>query len=293
MVRNWNNTVLSVAAMIALGGSCLFHAGCRKAHDNAVNVVGSTSIQPFAEMLSQEFNERAPGMKIEVQGGGSTAGLMAVKDGLAEIGMCSRELKPDEKPQYAFTIIALDGLAMVVHPSNPVAGLSKAQIREIFSGVKTNWKDFGGADRVVHVITREEGSGTREAFQKLIMGKDRIYRKAVTQESNGAVKELVKGDPAAIGFMSLGLVREGELKTIKVDGVMPTAQTVKAAQINKTTATKSMEYPLVRPFLFVYHPDGLQTQAAKEFLQFVLSGSGQAMMEKEGLVGIHQNGVTR
>lgn len=290
MHRRYNIPRLLLAVTVVLAACTMMHGGCRRPKDNTVSVVGSTSIQPFAEMLSQEFNHRNPGMKIEVQGGGSTAGLMAVTDNLAEIGMCSRGLKEDEKAQYAFTVIALDGLAMVVHPSNPVAGLSKSQIREIFSGAKTNWRDLGGEDRTIHVITREEGSGTREAFQKLIMGNERIYRKAVTQESNGAVKELVLHDPAAIGFMSLGLVREGELKALKVDGVMPTSQTVKAVQSNKTATTKAQEYPLVRPFLFVYCPGGPQREAAKEFVKFVLSESGQAMLEKEGLVGIHEGG---
>ena len=264
-----NRISLLLVCLLVLAAMC--DGGCRRPKGNAV--VGSTSIQPFAEMLSQEFNKRHPDMTIEVQGGGSTAGLQAVSNNMAEIGMCSRGLKKDEEAQYKPIQIAIDGLAVVIHPGNKIDNLSIQQIKNIFSGKIVNWRELGGSDRPIHVITREEGSGTREAFQKLVMGKDRISRKAVTQESNGAVKELVRADQAAIGFMSLGLVG-AELKSLKVDGVPATHDMVRAHK-----------YPLIRPFLFVAKSEAAISPPAQAFIDFVLSPAGQGMLEKEGLIG--------
>lgn len=236
----------------------------------AIDVVGSTSIQPFAEMLAQEFNRQHPDNVVEVQGGGSTAGLMAVGNGIAGIGMCSRSLTKEEAEQFTAVTIARDGLAVVVHPSNPVEDLSLARVKSIFAGQATNWKEVGGQDRPVRVISREEGSGTREAFMKLVMGKARISRKALTQESNGSVKELVKHDPCGIGYMSLGLVG-GELKALRISGVPATEAEVQKGR-----------YPLVRPFLFV--TKGPPDPKARQFIDYVLSAEGQRKLEEEGLV---------
>jgi len=242
--------------------------GCRRGDRRVLSVVGSTSIQPFAEMLAEAYNAQQHGLEVEVQGGGSTAGIQAVTTGIAHIGMCSRNLKPQEK--FTPILIARDGIALVVHPSNPVKGLSLAQIRELFSGRAANWRDVGGADAAVRVITREEGSGTREAFVKLVMAGERISRRDLTQESNGAVKELVRHDPGAIGYMSLGLVGQ-ELRTLQVDGTKPSRENV----LNGS-------YPLVRPFLFVVA--GQPSPDAQGFIAFVLGQAAQEMLEREGLV---------
>jgi len=245
--------------------------GCGRGQRSAVRLVGSTSVQPFAEMLAQEFEKKHPGHQVEVQGGGSTAGLQAVRNGIADIGTCSRSLTKEEEAEFTGIRVARDGLAVVVHPSNPVGGLSLQQIQDIFAGDKiANWKDVGGNDLAINLITREESSGTREAFVKLVMGKAAIARRALTQESNGAVKELVKHDRAAIGYMSLGLVGK-ELKVVAVDGVAPSVAEV-----------VSGKYPLVRPFLFVVK--GQPNPAAQLFIDFVLSSDGQKLLEQEGLV---------
>jgi phosphate transport system substrate-binding protein len=244
-------------------------AGCGRSQENAVNVIGSTSILPFAEMLAEEFHRQNPGIRVKVQGGGSTHGLQAVTNGTAQVGMCSRSLTPEETGLTAVTI-ARDGIAIVVHPTNPLAGLTRGQIRGIFSGRLTNWKDVGGKDQAVRPITREEGSGTREAFTHLVMGKERIAANAITQESNGAVKELVKTDPGAIGFMSLGLVGT-ELKALAVDDVAAS-----------TAEVLSGKYPLVRPFLFVMK--GKPGEPAQRLIDYVLSPAAQQLLEKEGLV---------
>jgi phosphate transport system substrate-binding protein len=247
-------------------------AGCARTSGRSVSLLGSTSIQPFAEMLAERYAKDHPGEFVEVQGGGSTAGLQATQSGLANIGMCSRSLTVKESLLFTSILIARDGLALVVNPENPVANLSIAQLRALFAGRITNWNEVGGRDGPIRPITREEGSGTRESFVRLVMGGERIAGRALTQESNGAVKELVKGDPATIGYMSLGLVGK-ELKILAVEGVHPTGENVLAGRYN-----------LVRPLLFV--TKGTVNPAAQKFLDFVLSPVGQSLLATEGLVRI-------
>jgi phosphate transport system substrate-binding protein len=267
---------ISLGLMVALVIG--YFAAVYEKAGNVISVGGSTSVQPFAEMLSEVFNERHPELHIEVQGGGSSAGLQGVKEDTFEVGMCSRGLKDHEEPLFTPIRIARDALAIVIHEDNPVKGLSREQIRDIFSGRLTNWQQVGGLDQPIHMITREEGSGTREAFQKMIMGDERISREAITQESNGTVKELVRQDLAGIGYMSLGLVNppgatHAAIKAIRINGVEPTSENV----INDS-------YPLVRPFLFVLGEGEQPGPGAQAFIDFVLSDEGQAMLEQEGLV---------
>jgi phosphate transport system substrate-binding protein len=267
----------ALAAWIALGG--------RSDSRHMVSVEGSTSIAPFAEMLAQSFHGRQKDIRVEIQAIGSTAGIQTVLNGVADVGMCSRSLHKAELEQGLTPIvIARDGLAVVVHKDNPVSALTRDQIRDIYAGDITDWQQVGGKAGAIHLITREEGSGTREAFTKLVMeappatsrpaaGKAepiRISTSALTQESNGAVKELVKNDVNAIGYMSLGLVK-GELKMLRVDGVEPTAEEVLAGR-----------YALVRPFLYVVR--GQVSQDAQAFIDFTLSPEGQKILTTEGLV---------
>jgi phosphate transport system substrate-binding protein len=261
---------LTVAAF--LGALVLLCLPWGQSRGGAVNVLGSTSIQPFAEILAEEYHRNHPRQVVDVQGGGSTAGLQATLNGVVDIGMCSRGLKDDEKPLFQATVIARDGLAIVVHPSNPIEGLTRDQIRRMFAGQITNWRDVGGDDRAVRLITREEGSGTREAFDKLVMGASHIAPEALTQESNGAVQELVRHDRCAIGYMSLGLVGS-DLRALRVDGRPATREQVKS---------KTQPYPLVRPFLFV--TKGPPNDRARRFIDFVLSAHSQQILGREGLV---------
>ena len=257
---------LAALSLVPLG------AGCPRASGQSVSLLGSTSIQPFAELLAERYATKYPGRFVEVQGGGSTAGLQAAESGLVDIGMCSRSLTDQEARRFTPILIARDGLAVVVNLENPVSQLSLAQLRALFAGRVTNWKAVGGKDGPVWPITREEGSGTRESFLRLVMGDEGISRRALTQESNGAVKELVKGDPAAIGYMSLGLVGK-ELKPMAVAGVPPTVENVQAGG-----------YHLVRPLLFV--TKGAANPAAQGFVDFVLSPEGQSLLATEGLVRV-------
>jgi phosphate transport system substrate-binding protein len=248
--------------------------GCHR-KQGGVSVVGSTSVQPFAEALAEEFMAGHPAEKIFIQGGGSTAGIQAVLTGAAQVGMSSRKLDESEKALIAVPII-YDAIAVIVHRTNPLDNLSMDQIRKIYAGRITRWKEVGGMDRAITVVTREEGSGTRETFQNLVMGKnEEISLGALVQDSNGAIRQVVADDPNAIGFISLGLVND-RVKALKIDGIGATVENVQAQR-----------YKIVRPFLFVFKssPQGL----AKDFLDYVLSPKGQKLLMQEGLVSMDQS----
>jgi phosphate transport system substrate-binding protein len=237
----------------------------------AVDVIGSTSVAPFAEVLAEEYNRRSAN-KVDIQGLGSTVGVQQTRSGTADIGMVSRSLKPDEAGEFQQFTIALDGLAIIVHPSNPIGDLSVEQVRRLFIAEVKNWKEVGGRDAAVTLVVREESSGTREAFMNLVMGKHRVARSAINQDSNGSIRELVKADPNSIGFISLGLVT-GEVKALRINGVEATAELVKAKK-----------YPLVRPFLFI--TKGKPAPKAQPFIDYVLSEEAQAILAREGLVRV-------
>jgi len=159
----------------------LWAAGCggespsrAKYEKHVVNIAGSTSVMPFTEKLAEHFMVEKPTFIVNVQSGGSTAGIHACMTKTVGIGMSSRDLKADEKMLNEITI-CLDGIAMVVHPENPVTSLKLSQVRDIFSGKIKNWKELGWLDRHIDAVTREEGSGTRGAFEELVMHKDDLF----------------------------------------------------------------------------------------------------------------------
>jgi phosphate transport system substrate-binding protein len=250
---------------------CFFAFPACRSHSVSFEIVvaGSTSIQPFADEWAELFMSKNNKVNINVQGGGSSAGIMAVKEGSANIGMSSRELKEDERDLKEI-IIAYDGLAIIVHPANPVNSLAIDQVQSIFAGEITSWKMLNGLDQNITVVVREEGSGTRGAFQEMVMGPRRISKKAIVEDSNGVVREIVSRDENSIGFISLGLVND-QVKPVALDGVKPTEETI-----------IKNNYRLRRPFLFLsrQEPQGL----AKEFIDFVLSEEIQSRLPQEGLI---------
>ena len=192
-----------------------------------ITVAGSTSVQPFSDVLAEEFIKKHPGVEINVQGGGSSQGIQAAVNGAADIGASSRELKSEEKSQgLVETTIALDGIAVVVHPSNPVGEITVDDLRNVYLGNIKNWKELGGKDSPITVVCREAGSGTRGAFEELIMNKENISNQVVIQPSTGAVKTTVAGDEKAIGFVSMASV-DKDVKILKIDGVEASIDNVK------------------------------------------------------------------
>ena len=237
-----------------------------------INIAGSTSVMPFTEKLAEYFMLEQPNYTVNVQAGGSTAGIQACLNKTVDIGMSSRELKPEEK-SLKETAICYDGIAIVVNPVNPVSSLQLSQVQAIFSGRITNWKELGWINRKIDAVTREEGSGTRGAFEELVMKKAEIDEGIIVQDSNGSVKEVVATDPYAVGYLSMGTV-DGRVKAMAVDSVAPTVENVKLKK-----------YKIVRPFLYLTL--GEPHKNTQTFINFVLSREGQNILKKEGLISVH------
>ncbi|MDR1548056.1 MAG: phosphate ABC transporter substrate-binding protein [Hungatella sp.] len=243
--------------------------GCSQASGPATIVAGSTSVQPYAEILAEEYMALNPDAVIDIQGGGSSAGITATKTHSADIGMSSRSLNDEEKNLWNVEI-AKDGLVLIVNPKNPIQDLTSDQIRDIYAATITDWSQLGGSKSKINIIAREEGSGTRSAFAELLMGEKEITPKAIVQDSNGAVRQLVADDPNAIGFISLGLVTD-EVKALHLDGIEATRENI-----------MNGSYRLSRQFLFV--TDGEPTGLNREFIDFTLSSEGQRLLSNEGLI---------
>lgn len=237
-----------------------------------ITEAGSTTVQPLAEKLAEAFKAKNPRVNVTIQGGGSSVGIKSAIDGTVDIGASSRELKPEEKAQLVEHIIAKDGIAVIVHPSNPISNLSKDQVRDIFAGKIANWKDLGGANKTITFVAREEGSGTRAAFDEMVMGKELISNKAILQSSNGAIRTTVAGDPASIGFISFGYI-DKSVKALSINNVEAKVENV-----------LNGKYPISRPLLFVTksEPQGV----VKAFIDFCLSQEGQAIVAKEGYIPV-------
>ena len=246
---------------------------CGKTNSSGMIIAGSTSVQPYAEVLAEEYMIMNPESPIDIQGGGSSAGITAAQTQSAAIGMSSRSLHEGELDLWQIEI-AMDGLVLIVNPKNSIEDLSLGQIRDIYAGTITQWSQLGGSSSKINLIAREEGSGTRSAFTELVMGEAEITPKAIVQDSNGSVMQLVAGDPNAIGFISLGLVND-LVKALDLDGVEASGENI----MNDT-------YTLTRPFLFVTkdEPTGL----AKRFIDFILSSEGQKLLSDEGLIPIKE-----
>jgi phosphate transport system substrate-binding protein len=241
-----------------------------------LSVAGSTTVQPLAEKLAAVFSEMNPDVKIDVAGGGSSAGVKAAGDGTADIGAASREVKDSELetyPDLKIFVIARDGIAIVAHPDVEISGLTKDQVRDIFAGTITNWSEVGGPDKIIAVISREEGSGTRAAFEEMVMGDEAIITDdAIFQDSNGKVRTAVSTTPDAIGFLSFGYLDES-VKALEVDGVAPTPE-------NATNGT----YPVVRPLNLI--TNGAPSDLAQAWLDFIMSAEGQAIVEEQGYIAV-------
>ncbi len=244
-----------------------------------IQLAGSTTVQPLAEKLAEAFMAKNPGVVIEVQGGGSSVGVTSAGEGTVNIGMASREVKKSEMEKFpnlqVFTI-AFDGIAVVTHPGLELPGLTKEQVQAIFAGEIKNYKEVGGPDAPIVVVSREEGSGTRAAFEELVMsykdaeGKTQvkpIFEKALLQQSNGQVRTAVATTPNSIGYLSFGFL-DGSVKTVKVNDVEPTVDNV-----------KNGSYPIVRPLNLL--TNGAPDELSQAFIDFILSDEGQAIVANE------------
>ena len=272
-------------AVVLLGTACI--CGCTDsgtapaapAETETISVTGSTTVLPVAQLAAEAYMDTHPEADIQISGGGSSVGVKAVGAGTADIGMASRDLKSSESEEYPDLVqhvVAKDAIAIIVNPANTVSDLSVAQIKSIYLGDVTNWKDVGGPDEAIVVVGRDSASGTREYFHEAVMDKEDFTTTQLEKNSNGAVRQTVAQTPGAIGYVGLGYIDTS----------------VKAVPVNTGTATVdasvetviSGEYPIARGLnmFTVGEPTGL----AAEYLAFIMSPDGQALVAEEGFVPV-------
>ncbi|MDW0117891.1 phosphate ABC transporter substrate-binding protein [Sporosarcina thermotolerans] len=242
-----------------------------------IAISGSTSVGPLAEKLAFKYEENND-VKIEINQIGSSAGITNAINGVSEIGMSSRDLKQEEIDKgLKDTVIAYDGIVVVTHPTNKVKNLTLEQVKKIFTGEVTNWKELGGDDLEIVVVSREDGSGSRDAFQEIVdYSSGELVRSAIIASGNGNIKTTVAMNKHAVGFISFEYIDES-ISTIDIDGVQATAENVLKQQ-----------YKLARPFLFV-HMDGGLTDAGQKFIDFILSPDGQVIVSETGAIPVNES----
>lgn len=257
-------------SLVAVAGFVLLTVSCARRSSAALTLSGSTSLQPLAEKWVEAYSKSHAGLTIAVQGGGSTAGIHATMTGTAQIGLVSRALTPDERTKVREVVVARDAIAIIVHPQNPLINLRLAELRGLYAGQIASWRALGGPARPVTLITREEGSGTRSAFEALVMPPLRIDSGALVQDSTGAVRQMVAGDIAAIGYISLGLV-DTSVKALHLDGVAPTERNIDEAH-----------YALIRPFAFALR--GEPSRDVADLIAWVKGPEGASLTRAEGFL---------
>jgi phosphate transport system substrate-binding protein len=273
--------VLSVAVFALVGCSNNDKANSKEASGSnkssvTISVVGSTSVTPAIELIAKAY-EKQTNVKVDIQGIGSTAGVNAANENTADIGMASRNLKEAES-DFGLTeyVLAFDGIAVVTHSSNQVKALDKEIVTKIFSGDITNWKEVGGEDATIIVVSREEGSGTRGAFDDimdLIEKNDAgdkysmIIADAIIADGNGAVKANIASKEFAIGYVSLSYLDES-IQPLQVDGADATVENI----INGS-------YKVSRPFLLL--TKGAVEEDVQAFLDFCLGAEGQSLVQSK------------
>ena len=238
-----------------------------------IQIAGSTTVQPLAEVLAEAFMGMNPDLVIEIQGGGSSVGVTSAGEGTVDIGNASRNVKDSEKtefPNLQIVTIAYDGIAIVTHPDIKLDTLSVEQVKNIFAGEITNFNEVGGPDAAIIVVSREEGSGTRAAFEELVMeeGEEKvIFERALLQQSNGQVRTTVATTPNSIGYLSFGFL-DDSTQIVPIDGVAPSAANV-----------KNGSYPIFRPLNML--TNGEPTGIVAAFLDYILSADGQAIVAED------------
>ncbi len=237
-----------------------------------VTTDGSTSMEKVILALGESFKEEHKGITFSYNPTGSGAGIKAVQEGRCDIGLSSRSLKDEEKASgLEETVLAYDGIAMIVNPQNPVEDLDVETIAKIYKGEITNWKEVGGNDAEIVLIGREAASGTRDGFESITGTKDACkYRQELT--STGDVITTVSQNPDAIGYASLAALKDS-VKALKVGGVTPTEETVKDAS-----------YVLQRPFVLVTKKDTKLSESAQVFYNYATSAGVAEIISKAGAV---------
>jgi phosphate transport system substrate-binding protein len=247
----------------------------------SLQIEGSTTVGPIADAFAEVFKSNNPGLSITVNKTGSGNGAAALVDNRCDIAIMSRFMKEKEFKKAVENgvfpvahVVAMDGVCVVVHPSNPVRGLTTSQVRDIYTGKINSWKELGGPDMPIVVISRDTSSGTYETFHKLVMKKEKMASKVEYVSSNPQAHARVKTTAGAIGYVGIGFL-DDNVKALMMDGVMPSRQTI-----------ASGTYPVARPlFLFTngYPKLGSVTH---QFCSFYLTETGQEIVEAKGFISV-------
>lgn len=273
MNRTSSFTVIALFTALLLGIGTVAFAG------NVV-IKGSTTVLPIAQKAAEEFMKMNADVNISVSGGGSGNGIKAIIDGATDIANSSRFIK-DKEIKLAMEKgvlpvphrVALDCVVPVVHPANPLNEISVSQLKDIYTGKITRWKELGGLDKPIVVISRDTSSGTYEVWHKKVLEKEKVTPKALLQASNGAVAQAVAKNKYAVGYIGIGYINK-DVKTLKVDGV----------EASPTTALNGT-YPVSRA-LFMF-TNGWPKGDVMSFINFVVSPAGQKMVQEEGYVPLY------
>ena len=246
--------------------------GCSGSKSGTVSTDGSTSMEKVIGALGESFENDNSGVTFTYNPTGSGSGIKAVLEGRCDIGLSSRNLKDEEKADgLTETVLAYDGIAMIVHPENPVSDLTLEQIAAIYTGEITNWNEVGGNDGEIVLIGREAGSGTRDGFESITGTEDACkYRQELT--STGDVITTVAGNPNAIGYASMASVNNS-VKAISVGGVAPSEATIKDGS-----------YAVQRPFVLVTKTDAELSETAKKFFDYITSADANEIITSAGVV---------
>ena len=240
-----------------------------------ISLAGSTSMQKLADALAETFMEANSGVTVTVEYSGSSAGIESLLNGSCDIGDASRNLKDSEKSGGAVeNIVAIDGIAVIVDRNNTVAGLTKQQLSDIYTGAVTNWSEVGGSDTPIVVVGREAGSGTRGAFEEILKVED-ACKYAVECDSTGAAMAKVASIEGAIGYVSLDVL-DDSVNALNLDDVAPTSDNIVAGT-----------YFLCRPFVMATKGEiSGQNELVQAFFDFLKSDEGKAVVKAVGLITV-------
>lgn len=265
--------IIAIAAVAAAVGSA-------SAADK-ITIDGSTTVGPIAKAFAEYYMAANPDINITVSESGSGNGRQSLASGTCDIAAMSRPFKDAEFTETAAKgiqptahVVALDGLPVLVHPSNPVQDLTVEQVRKIYLGEIANWKDVGGPDLAIVTISRDTNSGTYETFAKLVMSKQKIHKNCEYVGSNGAIRQRVQSTPSAIGYAGLGFL-DKTVKALKINGIYPSPETVQTG-----------EYPIARPLYMYTNGYPKLGSTLYQFMTIHLTEDGQEMVEEIGFVPV-------
>lgn len=253
-------------------GTSASEASATEELSGTLSMNGSTSMEKVIKAVNGAFMEKNKGVTVNLNLTGSGTGIQEASEGKCDIGNSSRKLKDEEAEKLDATVVGLDGIALVVNPVNKLEDITLQDLAKVYSGEITNWKELGGDDKAIVVIGREDGSGTRDGFESIVMG-DKEPKYAQELESTGSVINAVATTDGAIGYASLANVDE-TVKALKIGGVEATEENV-----------KSGAYEVQRPFICATLK-GSDNKLAKAYLDFILSEEGQALVLAQGAVPV-------